>query len=73
MRFFKNPNITVAVLAIYTAIMYIYLFPKNTEMTNTEKWATVGASAVMLAILWILLRRRNKLKKAREDEMNKPL
>ena len=73
MRFFKNPNITVAVLAIYTAIMYIYLFPQNTEMTNTEKWATVGASAVMLAILWILLRRRNKLKKAREDEMNKPL
>ena len=73
MRFFKNPNITVAVLAIYTAIMYIYLFPRNTEMTNTEKWATVGASAVMLAILWILLRRRSKLKKAREDEMNKPL
>ena len=74
MRFFKNPNITVAVLAIYTAIMYIYLFPRNTEMSNIEKWATVGASVVMLAVLWVLLRRRNRLKKEREDEMkNRPL
>ena len=71
MRFIKNPNITVAVLAIYTAIMYIYLFPKNTEMTNTEKWATVGISVVILAILWILLRRRNKLRKEREDDINR--
>lgn len=71
MRFIKNPNITVAVLAIYTAIMYIYLFPRNTEMTNTEKWATVGISVVILAILWILLRRRNKLRKEREDDINR--
>ena len=71
MRFIKNPNITVTVLAIYTAIMYIYLFPRNTEMTNTEKWATVGISVVILAILWILLRRRNKLRKEREDDINR--
>lgn len=69
MRFFKNPNTTVAILAVYTAIMYIYLFPRNAEMSNAEKWATVGASAVMLALLWFLLRRRNRLKKEREDEM----
>ena len=67
MRFIKNPNITIAVLAIYTAIMYIYLFPKNTEMTNLEKWATVGVSVVILAFLWFLLRRRNKLRKEREE------
>lgn len=67
MRFIKNPNITIAILAIYTAIMYIYLFPKNTEMSNTEKWITVGVSAVMLLLLWFLLRRRNKLRKERED------
>lgn len=74
MRFFKNPNTTVAILAVYTAIMYIYLFPRNTEMSNIEKWATVGASVVMLAVLWVLLRRRNRLKKERDDEMkNRPL
>ena len=70
MRFFKNPNTTVAILAIYTAIMYIYLFPRNTEMTNTEKWATIGVSVGVLTILWILLRRRNKLRKEREEDIN---
>ena len=67
MRFIKNPNATIAILAIYTAVMYIYLFPKNTEMSNTEKWITVGISAVMLILLWFLLRRRNKLRKEREE------
>lgn len=69
MRFIKNPNTTIALLAIYTAIMYIYLFPRNTEMSNTEKWITVGVSVIMLILLWFLLRRRNKLRKEREDDM----
>lgn len=69
MRFLKNPNATVVILAIYTAIMYIYLFPKNTEMSNTEKWVTIGFSAGILVLLWILLRRRNKLRKEREDDI----
>ena len=71
MRFIKNPNTTIALLAIYTAIMYIYLFPRNTEMSNTEKWITVGVSVIMLILLWFLLRRRNKLRKEREDDMKK--
>lgn len=69
MRFIKNPNITIAILAIYTAIMYIYLFPKNTEMSNTEKWITVGISVGILVLLWFLLRRRNRLRKEREEKL----
>ena len=69
MRFIKNPNITIAVLAAYTAIMYLFLFPRNTEMSNIEKWITVGVSVVVLALLWILLRYRNKLRKQREEDM----
>ena len=69
MRFIKNPNITVAILAVYTAGMYIYLFPKNTEMTNNEKWATIGVSVVILALLWVLLRRKSKLRRKREKEI----
>lgn len=69
MRFIKNPNIAIAVLSIYTAIMYIILFPRNTEMSNTEKWVTVGISVAVLALLWVLLRRRDKLRREREEEM----
>ena len=38
-------------------------------MSSTAKWITVGASAVILALLWVLLRRREKLRKEREEEM----
>ena len=68
MRFLKNPNITIAILAVYTAGMYIYLFPKNTEMPDSEKWATIGVSAGILALLWVLLRRKNELRRKREEE-----
>ena len=70
MRFIKNPNITVAILAIYTAAIYIYFFPRNNEMSTNEKWLTVGASVVMLALLWMLLRRRYKLRRRREYRNN---
>ena len=69
MRFIKNPNITIAILAIYTAIMYIFLFPKNTEMSTAEKWMTVGVSVVILVVLWFLLQRRNRLRKEREENL----
>ncbi len=67
MRFLKNPNLTVAVLAVYTAVVYIIFFPRNNEMSDTEKWLTVGASVVMLALLWVLLRRRSRLRREREE------
>ena len=68
MRFFRNPNTTVAILAIYTAIAYAYLFPRNNEMSDTEKWVTVGVSVVVLAILWVLMRKREKLRREREKD-----
>ena len=69
MRFLRNPNITIAVLAVYTALMYIFLFPQNKEMSNGEKWATIGASVAILSLLWVLLRKREKLRKQREEDM----
>ena len=71
MRFLKNPNLTVAVLAVYTAVVYIIFFPRNNEMSDTEKWLTVGASLVMLALLWVLLRRRSRLRREREENEKK--
>lgn len=68
MRFFRNPNITVAILAIYTAAVYAYLLPRNNEMSNTEKWVTVGMSVVILALLWVLMRKREKLRREREKD-----
>ena len=70
MRFLRNPNFTVAVLAIYTAAIYLYFFPKNHEMSTVSKIATIGASIIILALLWFLLRRREKLRKERENDVD---
>ena len=71
MRFFRNPNVAVAILAIYTAIMYIVLIPPNKEVSDTEKTVTVVASVGMLALLWVLLRKREKLRREREEDMDR--
>lgn len=68
MRFLKNHNITIAVLFIYTTCMYIYFFPRNNEMSDTEKWSIIGVSYATLVLLWFLLRRRNRLRREREDD-----
>lgn len=69
MRFLRNPNVTIAVLAVYTAIMYMIFIPTNDEMGTTEKCVTVGVSVLVLALLWVLLRKREKLRREREREM----
>lgn len=69
MRFFRNPNLTTAIFAIYTAVMYIILIPKNDEMSDTEIYVTVGVSIGVLALLWVLLRKKEKLRQEREREM----
>lgn len=70
MRFLRNPNVTIAVLAVYTAIMYIIFIPSNDEMGTTEKCVTVGVSVLVLALLWVLLRKREKLRRERENEIS---
>lgn len=56
-------------MAIYTAVIYAYLFPRNTEMSAEEKWLTIGVSAAVLGILWYLLRKREKLRREREEDI----
>ena len=67
----RKPNLIIALLFIYTTGMYVYFFPRNTEMGSAEKWTIVVVSYLLLAALWFLLRRRERLRREREDEMNK--
>ena len=69
MRFFRNPNLTIAIFAVYTAVMYIILIPRNNEMSDTGKCVTVGVSVAILALWWVLLRKREKLRRERERDI----
>ncbi|MBQ2878240.1 MAG: hypothetical protein IJE42_04825 [Bacteroidaceae bacterium] len=68
MKKIRKSNLLTAILFIYTTIMYIYLFPRNHEMSDTKKWVIVATSYVVLVILWFVLRRRETLREKREKD-----
>ena len=68
---YKKHKLIVGLLFAYMTGMFVYFFPRNTEMSNTEKWITIGTSCVVLTILWFLLRKREKLRREREEEMGR--
>ena len=68
---YKKHKLIVGLLFVYMTGMYIYFFPRNNEMSDGEKWATVGASVVMLTLLWFLLKKRQKLRREREEDIER--
>ena len=67
---YKKHKLIVGLLFVYMTGMYIYFFPRNNEMSDVEKWAIVGVSFLLLVILWFVLKRRDRLRSRREDEIN---
>ena len=56
-------------LLVYTTAMAVYFLPKNSEISDTEKWVTFGASYVIIGVLWYVLR----LKEQRLEKRNKEI
>lgn len=67
---YKKHKLIVGLLFVYMTGMYVYFFPRNNEMSDTEKWAIVAVSYLLLVILWFVLKRRDRLRSKREDEIN---
>ena len=44
-------------------------FPKNSEVSDTEKWVTFGFSYVIIALLWYVLRLKEKRMEKRNKEI----
>ena len=64
----KSTGLTVALL-IYVSATAAYFLPRNTEISNTEKYVTVIASYVIVLALWLVLRKKEELqRKRREDD-----
>ena len=54
-KYRKSIWLPVALL-VYTTAMAVYFIPRNTEISDTEKYLTVGLSYMIIALLWIVLR-----------------
>lgn len=63
----KSTWLTLA-LFIYVSAMAVYFLPRNTEISDTEKYITVGAAYVIVLVLWFVLRKKEKFKERREME-----
>lgn len=64
----KSTGLTVALL-IYVSATAAYFLPRNTEISNTEKYITVIASYVIVLALWLVLRKKEELqRKGREED-----
>lgn len=63
----KSTGLTVALL-IYVSATAVYFLPRNTEISNTEKYVTVIASYVIVLALWLVLRKKEELQRKRREE-----
>ena len=63
----KSTGLTVALL-IYVSATAAYFLPRNTEISNTEKYVTVIASYVIVLALWLVLRKKEELQRKRRQE-----
>lgn len=69
MNVFKNwRKSTLICLAflIYITLTAAYLLPRNTELSNIEKWGTVLGSYGVVVLLWLVLRRKEAMRKRSE-------
>lgn len=66
-KFKKSTGLTVALL-IYVSATAAYFLPRNTEISNTEKYVTVIASYVIVFVLWLVLRKKEELQRKRREE-----
>lgn len=67
-RRYKKSTWWPVVLLVYTTAMAVYFLPRNTEISDAEKYLTVGLSYVIIALLWIVLRKKEKVQERRERE-----
>ena len=66
-KFNKSTGLTVALL-IYVSATAAYFLPRNTEISNTEKYITVIASYVIVLVLWLGVRKKEELQRKRREE-----
>ena len=66
-KFKKSTGLTVALL-IYVSATAAYFLPRNTEISNTEKYITVIASYVIVLVLWLVLHKKEELQQKRREE-----
>lgn len=62
----KSTWVTLALL-IYVSATAFYLLPRNTEISTTEKYVTLGVSYLIVLALWLVLRKKEQMQQRRRE------
>lgn len=70
MKNFKIKKSTLMLLGftLYSAVVYAYFIPR-TEMPANRIALTVGTNAVVVIVLWLLYRRKEKMAERRKKDI----
>ena len=49
------------VLLVYISATAAYLLPRNTAISTSEKWWTIGGGYLIVLVLWLVLRYKEKV------------
>lgn len=63
----KSTWLSLALFA-YMTIMALYFLPKNTEIDTTRKWLTVLAGYLIVLVLWLVMRKKENMRRKHWDE-----
>lgn len=69
MRKYRKSTWLPVTLLVYTTAMAVYFIPRNTEISDMEKYLTVGLSYVIIALSWMVLRKKEKTQERRERDL----
>lgn len=63
----KSTWVTVALL-VYVSVTAAYLLPRNTEISQMEKYITLAVSYIIVLALWLVLRKKEQLQQQRREK-----
>jgi high-affinity Fe2+/Pb2+ permease len=69
MKKYKKSTWLCGALFLYVTAMAIYLVPRNHTLGEMEKYVTIAVSYVIVLLLWLVLRKKEKLAERRRREM----
>jgi steroid 5-alpha reductase family enzyme len=67
----RKSTLSALALFVYVTAMAVYFLPRNTEIGQTEKYVTLGASYVIVLALWFVLKKKEAWRERRKEEYNK--
>ena len=70
MKRFKKSTIIPIALSIYTAIIAFIFYPKQPAGEKTEMLAIIATCYVVILLLWIVLRKKEKIEEKNRSKFN---